>query len=77
MLAERELLKTSVSPRPFREIADGKRHWIVYERADQLDDTSRRCLIFESADVLRLVLHYPANWFDLNPTDLREVAESL
>jgi hypothetical protein len=74
MAPERETPSSSAAAAedPVRHIVDpDQRPWTVFEAAaPAYDRRSGRCLIFDSADVVRRVRTYPANWHELPDAEL-------
>jgi hypothetical protein len=61
-----------------REILDAKgRLWHVYLRADALDRRSSPTLVFDCAEVIRLVRDFPRDWEQMPDDELMLIAERI
>jgi hypothetical protein len=61
-----------------RSLVDAEgRKWRVRE-VDTIDlpgNGNRRCLIFETSELMRRIWHYPERWFALPDEDLLEIGQ--
>jgi hypothetical protein len=63
---------------PRREILDARgRLWRVYLRADALDRRSSPSLVFDCAEIIRLVRDFPADWDGMPDDELMLIAERI
>lgn len=67
---------TNHAARDRRVIWDDGQMWEVFEHTPDYDRRAQPTLVFMSADVVRRVRHFPANWNDLDDPALLSLAQS-